>query len=209
MVAPAVLITTAYGDAAGPDGTSYAAPQVAGLVALLIQRNSQLQIWPEGVKAILMASAVHNIEGDRRLSEYDGTGAIDAPLADQIAQTQQAIETDPCNFPCWWGVVTGSSTPGVGGTLNRYFNAIRGERIRVAISWMSNADSEATYYSFDRLDTNFDLRIFTDGNTEVISSTTIKNNYEIVEFVAPATTTYRIAVKKEAATESTNSLGIA
>jgi hypothetical protein len=36
-----------------------------------------------------------------------------------------------------------------------------------------------------------------------------KNNYEIVEFVAPATTTYRIDIKKQSASESTNSLGIA
>ncbi|MFN8439621.1 MAG: S8 family serine peptidase [Caldilineaceae bacterium] len=210
VVAPAVDIIVANGDGAPRHGTSYAAPQVAGLAALLIQRNSQLQIWPEAVKAILMASAVHNIEGSRRLSEYDGTGAIDAPLADQIAQTQQAIETDPCNFPCWWGVVTGSSTPGVGGTLNRYFNAIRGERIRVAISWMSNADSEANNYSFDRLDTDFDLRIYNNSdNSLMANSLSFKNNYEIVEFVAPSTATYRIEIKKQSATESTNSIGIA
>ena len=37
----------------------------------------------------------------------------------------------------------------------------------------------------------------------------IKNNYEIVDFVAPETTTYRIEVKKQAASENNNSLGIA
>ena len=111
VVAPAVEVVAAFGNAAGNTGTSLAAPQVAGLAGLLIHRNSQLQTWPEVVKAIIMASAVHNIEGNQRLSEYDGAGVIDAPLADQVAQLRQTSTNDPCNSPCWWGITTSSSIP--------------------------------------------------------------------------------------------------
>lgn len=209
IVAPAVNITTANGNAAPISGTSYAAPQVAGLAALLIQRNSNLSFWPEAIKAILMASAVHNIEGNRTLSEYDGAGAIDAALADHAAQIQQTSPTVPCNSACWWGIFTTSTSPSVGSSLNRYFNANKGERIRVAIAWSANADSDTNNYSFDRLDTDYDLRVYIDGGALVASSLSVKNNYEIVEFVATETTKYRIDVKKQAAMESYNSVAIA
>lgn len=213
VVAPAVSITTANGNAAGPDGTSYAAPQVAGLAALLLQRNSQLNSWPEAVKAIIMASAVHNIDDvpdiDLTKDLKDGAGAIDAALADQAAQLRQTSTTDPCTSLCWWGVTTTSSSPAVGSSFDRYFKANRGERIRVVIAWMANADSETNNYSFDRLDTNFDLRVYTQGGTLVDSALSQKNNYELVDFVAPETTTYRINVKKQTANENTNSVGIA
>ena len=32
-----------------------------------------------------MATAIHNIEGDARLSEYDGTGGLVANAADDVA----------------------------------------------------------------------------------------------------------------------------
>ena len=59
-------------------GTSFAAPQVTGVTALLMQQNSRLTIWPEITRAILMASATHNIEGATRLSDQDGAGGMAA-----------------------------------------------------------------------------------------------------------------------------------
>ena len=44
-------------------GTSFAAPMVAGTAARLIQRKPYLGIWPEQLRAILMASATNNVEG--------------------------------------------------------------------------------------------------------------------------------------------------
>jgi len=130
-------------------GTSPAAPHVAGLAALLMQRQSTLKNLPAAVKAIVMASAVHNIEGDNRLSDKDGAGGIDAALADQIAQTQGG--SGACNAPCWWSINTSSSSPGLNSSVNRFFNAAHGERVRIVIAWLSQADSS---YGTDSLLTN-------------------------------------------------------
>jgi subtilisin family serine protease len=80
LVAPDTAITTT-GWYAGSDfetdsGTSFATPMVSGAAALLIQREPILAGWPEVLRAILMASAVHNIEGHPRLSDRDGAGSI-------------------------------------------------------------------------------------------------------------------------------------
>jgi subtilisin family serine protease len=107
VVAPAVHIDT-ISLGGSPDwdtGTSFAAPQVAGLAALLMNRRRTLSIWPPAVKAIIMASAVHNVHGPSDIPTgqdlRDGAGAIDAALADEIAKNRSLSETAPCNAPCW------------------------------------------------------------------------------------------------------------
>ena len=54
------------------DGTSLAAPQVAGLVALLVDCKPILWVWPEALKPIIMASAMHSIEPPNVMQFYDG-----------------------------------------------------------------------------------------------------------------------------------------
>ena len=56
--------------------TSFASPMVTGSAARLVQRKPVLGVWPQQLFAILMASAVRNVEGDTRLSDVDGAGMI-------------------------------------------------------------------------------------------------------------------------------------
>lgn len=196
-------------------GTSIAAPQVAGLAALLIDRNSSLSTWPEASRAIIMASATHNIEGPsiivRGQSDLrDGAGAINADLADTVAQLYaDALMT--CQVPCWWGHFIDNSNFPIGTDLERTFYARKGNLIRVAIAWWARADVPGNNYSFDRLDTDLDLRIEDPSNQYIadVNSLSWDNNYEMVEFVASQTGEYKIAVRKVRADEPANYLGIA
>ena len=205
VAAPGIDIDTIAG---GGSGTSLSAPQVAGLAALLMQRDSDLISSPSAVKAIIMASAVHNIEGDQRLSGVDGAGAIDAALADWIAQNEG--NTTACNSPCWWSLGT-NLTPSNGSYVERSFNASRGERIRVAIAWLSKPEPP-TDTSPDSLLRNFDLYIIPPSGS-VSPSESLSNNFEMVDFVAPATGQYTIRVIRnttgDGGAELGNKLGIA
>jgi len=220
VVAPATNITaiSSGGGSLTRSGTSYAAPQVSGLTALLIDRDGSLAAWPEASRAIIIASATHNIVGPAGIPTgqelRDGAGAINAAFADDIAQNRNTSSTNPCEESCWWG--TGTSGVSVGDYLYRYFNATAGQYVRVAISWWSRADSPGNNYSFDRLDTDLHLGVqFFNGSWwEWVSgawSASWDNNYELVEFVAPETGSYRIAVHKAHVynNETSNFVGIA
>jgi len=218
VVAPGVSITGIErdGNLRTEDGTSFAAPQVAGLAALLIHRNWSLNVWPEASRSIIMASATHNIDGPTGIPPgqdlRDGAGGINAALADTVAQTRNFSNVDPCTVSCWWGISIDNTGFPVGTYLYRYFIANKGDFIRITIAWWSHADCAAiNNCNFDRLDTDLHLGA-RDPNGQWVPgawSASWDNNYELVEFVAPETGTYRIAVYKERADESSNYLGIA
>ena len=222
MVAPAqgIVVMGPNNIPSPPDtsGTSYAAPQVAGLAALLMLRNQEVRQYPTALKAILMASAVHNIEGDSRLSDQDGAGSIDAALANTIVGTRSDYNSG-CATPCWWSIATTSNFPSPGQALvpspgnGHSFAAARGERVRVAVAWWSEADPPLTYpfLSRDALTSNFDLRIWSPTTQFVAASGSLYDNFEIVDFVAAETGWYRLEVIKNpyGTTEASNTVGIA
>jgi hypothetical protein len=141
-----------------------------------MQRQPALTSWPEAVKAIIMASAVHNIEGSSRLSEKDGAGGIDLEKAFGIANNNQ-YQTN---------TVTYSSFP-----LNYYVNAQAGQKVRAVISWNAQPDDNHAPVS-DPLNSDLDLVVFGPTDNLVTISNSYDNNYEIVEFTAPTTGQYRL-----------------
>lgn len=162
----------------GCSGTSYAAPSVAAEAALLMQRAPWLETWPETVKAVIMASAVHNIEGGSRLSEYDGAGAIDASKADDTASN---------------GRMAGNVLNAADFPKSYTFSASAGQKVRVVVNWDSHPDSNHPP-STDPLESDLDLYIYDPSGNFVTSSTSWDNSYEIVEFTASATGTYEARV---------------
>jgi hypothetical protein len=159
-------------------GTSYASPMVAALGADMIQAQSALNNEPEVSSAIIMATALHNIEGDARLSRVDGVGAIDGSAA--LVTVERGNYQD----------VTIDSTTAFPLEYTQY--AYQGERVRFAIRWLSNPDGS---YANDTLPADLDLTAYrADGTTLIASSSNSVTNLEIVDFIAPATESYRFKV---------------
>jgi hypothetical protein len=160
-------------------GTSYASPLTCGIAALLAQTNTALQAQPEVVRALLMAGAFHNVEGNAALSDRDGSGHVDAAASQSATARGQfhAATLTPASFT---GGVYAVQVPLVGN-----------DETRVCAVWFSLANSA---YSTDVLQMDLDMTIWS-GSTLVASSASIANPFEIVQFVPPQTGVYTVRLQ--------------
>jgi hypothetical protein len=158
-------------------GTSFAAPMVAGTAARLIQRKPFLGIWPEQLRAVLMASAMNNIEGATRLSDVDGAGMIAADTAVRVLDdNRHGGRHVDCN--------TFGRSQVVSSTELR-----ADQRLRAAISWTS--DPSAVDHA-NRPSADLDLEVR--GPSGSFFSASFDNTTEIVDFRASTAGTYEIRV---------------
>lgn len=152
-------------------GTSFAAPAVSAIAADLMEADSQLAGSPVAVRALMMVGALRN--------------AADRPTVDGTASIY-AVE----NGPWWFQGVDASTFPK---TYDVY--AHEGQRVRFAIDWLSNVQLSGSTYSNDIMPADLDLRAYrSDGTTLIASSTSSYNNFELVDFTAPATDTYKFKI---------------
>jgi len=163
-------------------GTSFSAPAVTSVTAQLMQRRTALQVWPESVKAILMATAVHNVEGATRLSELEGAGSVVATQADDIARGVDGNwggTSYSCASPTW---ITVASMP-----------LWANRPARAVITW----DTNTSYVSYaNRPSADLDLQVLAPNGTVVASSASWDNTYEIAEFTPSVAGNYSVRVRK-------------
>jgi len=175
------------------DGTSYAAPAVAGEIALLIDSYRNLRDWPEVTKAIVMATAVHDTYTGPMRGNYDdqeGVGTVVASHAYKIDFWEGTTET-------------ASSLP-----KDKYFYAEAGEKVRFVITWDSHTWKTLWWWN-DELKADLDLTIYDPNGNYVGGSFTWDNNYEVVEFTAPVTGNYKAQINDYRFDDSYEYLGLA
>lgn len=162
----------------GVNGTSFAAPQVAGQVTQILTLQPSLNSWPEANKAIVLASARHDIEAG---TSRDGIGAVVMSHSDSTARYGRFNAQGPyiaSNFPVSY--------------LDR-INLTAGQQVRVAIAWDSNSNGSSS----DVLGADLDLRVRHPNNSTIVcSSASVQNAWEMCEFTAPVTGLYDILINK-------------
>lgn len=194
VVAPGDLIhtTSLKGSFEDMSGTSFAAPHVTGEVALLQSRAGfSLAHQAERVRAIIMASARHNLEGAARLSDRDGAGGIRLAAADSVLRAGNS----------WW-----FSTPGAwrGFPHVQTFRAQAGQSVRVALVWAHKPGGGHATVS-----TDLNLWVLDPAGRVVAGSASLDNNFEIAAFVANVTGAYTIRVNNARPSAGTEHVGLA
>jgi hypothetical protein len=190
LISTSALITEAIGPVGS--GTSYASPMVTSLAADIIGAAPGFSDEPERVKSIIMATALHNIEGNAKFSDKDGAGGIDGAAA--LATVEREHSDDL--------YIDSSTTFPI--TYTQF--AYKGERVRFVINWQSNPVSD---YTSDPLPADLDLvALRQDQSTVLDSSTSSYNSFEIVDFVAPASETYYFRISEFSYSGSNTWLGI-
>ncbi len=166
----------------GFNGTSSASPLTMGTATLVANRDPSIIPYSEAVKAVIMVSAWHNVEGDALLSDKDGAGGVHAGAADAVARDGQYTT----------GTFTTSSFPG--GYYDYSIPCIRGDGTRVICLWFSDPDAA---YSTDILKMDLDMTILDPGGALVTTSSSAYNPFEIVYFEPAVTGTYTVRMTKQ------------
>lgn len=202
LIAPAVNIENLPGsiyDITYESGTSFAAPQVTGTIAQLIDYVPSLATKQTAVGAILLASTFnkvsttnYGITGSAQISDREGSGKLDARAARSI----------PYYGNYWSQTIYTASFPY---TMTDYISS-SSSQIRVAIFWLKRNTSLSEQVSF----TDLDLRVYDPYGNFVASSTTVSSNFEIVEFDPTVSGQYSIRISRVGTSTSTREhVGIA
>lgn len=194
-------------------GTSFAAPATAGVTALLQDVDGVLCSWPEGCRAILMASAGRNVSGStwwqdviNRVDGRDGAGAVDAQAGVLIAQQRRWRDAPATRRG--WDVGTLSSNAFGSDRLAtfRYHvvvpNLVFFPRVKVALAWDSAVTSSGDTATASTLTVDFDLIVRNSSGTQVASAASWDNSYEVAEFAAQPGETYDIIIRRWSGTDS-------
>ena len=220
LVAPGQNID-ADGTSCG-DGTSYAAPIVAGISTHLVEKNStHMAPWPELQRAVLMATADENVDGSRleqlpdsSTDHRDGAGEVDARKAVDLASS--SYKKDGGNTACPKGfdmTFLQSSTTSASSYYSEEYKmktTESGKRARVVITWDGTAtcSNPATgTCSGATEDANLDLVVTAGGSSWVSDSA--DNTYEFLEFDVTAYVEYTIKIYVYDWTTSSTFVGLA
>jgi|GEM_PF-1541149 len=205
VAAPASQTTTGYKDgflaglkAGGKNysGTSASASMVSGLIADMLQRaateSSDLAIWPEAVRSIIMSTAWHDADGNvfsttQRIDDRDGAGQVSASHAVHLSA---AANRNPANGSLrgWYPdtAYPGEFTGGYYQTRRNYVAVDPGNTLQAALSWTAHSTctdpNDPATCSEPALDANLDLVLRRPDLTVAASSTTLANNYEFLRY---------------------------
>ncbi len=223
LVAPGVCIDSAdlpcvAGATNLSSGTSFSTPQVTGAAMLMLAHNPYLSGWPEGFKALLMATATANIDGDRfsslpaSVDMKDGVGLLNTGAAVALAGEENRVWCN--NNPQAKGFMIGGVDLRGAGFSNCQWNlaATRNGRMRVIVNWDATASCtvDGSDCSSDVLDADIDLHVYdSSGQTLLCSSLTFGSSWEGCEFPVTAGSTYAVKLNIASANQDKTYYGLA
>jgi subtilisin family serine protease len=166
-------------------GTSFAAPQVAGLAALIQNMGSGIPASsdPRVHKAAIMATAIFDVEAG---TDRDGVGGVSAGKFNQIVDGSRASS---------W-VVSASSTFDISVNLQRGLQAGIDPKMRVVLVWEENPSGAhrpgMPYPAYPQND--WDLLVYKPSGPLVASSASWDNTYEVTEFTVTESGTWTFGI---------------
>ena len=172
-------------------GTSFAAPQVTGGVALLIKSGNGYSAWPERVKSAIISNSNETHDYTANIGNFCNTvGAGSLDVANTITNTLHQNANLTPSSPAGTEIISIN----ISLSKNQVLNAGLASIVFVPSDY-------SVYYS-----TDYDIKLYNSSNTLVASCTlTSYSNVELIRYKATEAGTYRLVVYQFGAHNSNNS----
>ena len=159
-------------------GTSFSAPLVAGHIALLMESNPSLMVYPEKVMALVAASA-------KFMSEHGtiGVEGYNLEVGAGLFDYKKTVE----NVSNTFGYINSTGSSGIYKEIYLYVGY--GQNVKAAVAWLLNSDDTTNI----RL-TDYDLRGVGPTGRAVASATSNHSNIEVVQYTAHMPGYYRLQI---------------
>jgi hypothetical protein len=187
------LLDTSFG------GTSAATPVTAAISAVLMSANTSLKVWPEAIRAILLATANYQDSDGATWSTgsdgKDGTGMTNTLYGYYTAQRRETGSSAQYRAHDYGSIRHADFAAGY---FNKTWKAYTGttlSRIRVALTWNSKTTTAAGSPTSSVLDADLDLRVYDPDGVWVATSASWDSNYEFVEFTPSKIGEYTIKIR--------------
>lgn len=187
------LLGTSFG------GTSCATPVAASIAALLMSKNSSLKIWPEAIRAIMLATANYQQADGADWSTFsdgkDGTGLVNSLYGMWTAGRRESGSA--AQFRAHdYGRMTADDFSGGFFDKTWYARTVStNSKIRVALTWNSKTSTLFGIPIASVLDADLDLWVYDPDDHLVATSSTWDSNYEFIELTPSKVGNYRIRVR--------------
>lgn len=180
-------------------GTSAATPVAASIAALLMSRNANLKIWPEAIRAVMLATANYQRSDSADYSRFsdgrDGAGLVNSLYGMWTAGRRES--GGKAQFRAHdYGLATAQDFRG--GYFTRTWTArvsTTASRLRVALAWNSKTLSFFGIPLASTLDADLDLHVFDPNGNLVATGSSWDNSWELVDFAPRQTGDYTIKVR--------------
>lgn len=180
-------------------GTSCATPVTASIAAVLMSRNPRLKIWPEAIRAVLLATANYQGADSAEYSRFrdgkDGAGLVNSLYGMWTAGRRETNGKAQFRAHDYGRITAGDFRRG--GYLSRSWTArvsTTESRLRVALTWNSRTSGIFGIPLASVLDADLDLHVFGPDGALVAAGSSWDNSWELVDFAPRQTGEYTIRV---------------
>lgn len=167
-------------------GTSFAAPQVSGAIALMYDYNSRLLFYPQEVISLLVAGAsnstITNITYDSNdISDEAGSGLLNLSKTFEIMSKYNSVGY-------------GNNSTSVNTVVKTiYFSLFLGEKVVISHAFIRNQSSSNNIFDCIEM-SNYDIRVKNPSGSIIASSYGTISNIDKVVFIAQTSGTYKVEV---------------